>query len=308
MARVDGIVKLRKLTGLPFKLCKEAFDKYGGSISASLTYLERCGQEFEPLTKSLNNGVIFSYNSNNTFGLFSVKCTTDFAARSQTIYDISAKIGHTLCNEHSKQIGAKWMTGRIYHHQNEGVKAMHDEVHRLLKMASLTLKEQTHLSDSFIIHNPSPNDSVKNDGNRPKRFTGVYVHGSHGFKALDRGKLGTGGAIIGLDCQFKGLGGLTVKAFQRIADEIAVHLYSIKNLSKDMVKDAFQLPIIRVDEFSKLYLQIAGESGCSANDITGSDEVNLGGFIRSLSDLGFVVRLNGAGLLDLSGAVYIALR
>lgn len=38
MARVDGIVKLRKLTGLPFKLCKEAFDKYGGVICINLEH------------------------------------------------------------------------------------------------------------------------------------------------------------------------------------------------------------------------------------------------------------------------------
>ena len=109
---LDKVKKLRELTGVGFKDCKNAIDENGGDIEKSIEFLRKKGiaKSAKRMGRTAAEGLICIYENQNKFSMVEINSETDFVAKnsefikfaeevSQVALDTSGKIEDLLKSE-----------------------------------------------------------------------------------------------------------------------------------------------------------------------------------------------------------------
>lgn len=90
MNKVETIKKLRELTGLGLKECKDAMEKTP-DFDKALKYLQENAQ---PSSKPVGEGGIFTYTHHNRQmgAILELKCATDFVSRSPDFHKLGSSL------------------------------------------------------------------------------------------------------------------------------------------------------------------------------------------------------------------------
>ena len=82
---LDKVKKLRELTGVGFKDCKNAIDETKGDIEKSIELLRKQGiaKASKRMTRVAAEGLICIYEQDNKFSMIEVNCETDFVAKNK---------------------------------------------------------------------------------------------------------------------------------------------------------------------------------------------------------------------------------
>ena len=109
---LDKVKKLRELTGVGFKDCKNAIDENDGDIEKSIEFLRKKGiaKSAKRMGKTAAEGLICIYENQNKFSMVEINSETDFVAKnsefikfaeevSQVALDTSGKIEDLLKSE-----------------------------------------------------------------------------------------------------------------------------------------------------------------------------------------------------------------
>ena len=80
---LDKVKKLRELTGIGFKDCKNAIDKNNGDIEKSIEFLRKKGiaKASVKMGRIAGDGLIAIYEKENKFSIIEVNSETDFVAK-----------------------------------------------------------------------------------------------------------------------------------------------------------------------------------------------------------------------------------
>ena len=109
---LDKVKKLRELTGVGFKDCKNAIDENDGDIEKSIEFLRKKGiaKSAKRMGRTAAEGLICIYENQNKFSMVEINSETDFVAKnsefikfaeevSQVALDASGKIEDLLKSE-----------------------------------------------------------------------------------------------------------------------------------------------------------------------------------------------------------------
>ena len=109
---LDKVKKLRELTGVGFKDCKNAIDENSGDIEKSIEFLRKKGiaKSAKRMGRTAAEGLICIYENQNKFSMVEINSETDFVAKnsefikfaeevSQVALDTSGKIEDLLKSE-----------------------------------------------------------------------------------------------------------------------------------------------------------------------------------------------------------------
>ena len=80
---LDKVKKLRELTGVGFKDCKQAIDETNGDIEKSIEFLRKKGiaKANKKMERVAADGLISIYEKENKFSIIEVNSETDFVSR-----------------------------------------------------------------------------------------------------------------------------------------------------------------------------------------------------------------------------------
>tara|TARA_Y100000590_G_C15735763_1_gene1018469 strand:- start:607 stop:1476 length:870 start_codon:yes stop_codon:yes gene_type:complete len=80
---LDKVKKLRELTGVGFKDCKNALDENNGDIEKSIDYLRKKGiaKASKKMERVAADGLVCICEKNNNFSMIEINCETDFVAK-----------------------------------------------------------------------------------------------------------------------------------------------------------------------------------------------------------------------------------
>jgi len=80
---LDKVKKLRELTGVGFKDCKNAIDNCGGDIDKSIEFLRKKGiaKANKKMERVAAEGLVSIYEKENKFAIIEVNSETDFVAK-----------------------------------------------------------------------------------------------------------------------------------------------------------------------------------------------------------------------------------
>ena len=80
---LDKVKKLRELTGVGFKDCKNAIDENNGDIEKSIEFLRKKGiaKAKKRMGRTAAEGLVCIYESKNKFSIIEINTETDFAAK-----------------------------------------------------------------------------------------------------------------------------------------------------------------------------------------------------------------------------------
>jgi len=92
----DLINKLRQKTGAGVSKCKEALVATNGDIEAAIQWLRKIGVNPSKLSRPVGEGLVVTRidPSGSNSVMFTLKCETDFAARSPRFLSLADKIAH----------------------------------------------------------------------------------------------------------------------------------------------------------------------------------------------------------------------
>ena len=82
---LEKVKKLRELTGVGFKDCKNAIDENNGDIDKSIEFLRKKGiaKANKKMERVAADGLISIYEKENKFSIIEVNSETDFVAKNQ---------------------------------------------------------------------------------------------------------------------------------------------------------------------------------------------------------------------------------
>ena len=85
---LDKVKKLRELTGVGFKDCKQAIDETKGDIEKSIEFLRKKGiaKANKKMERVAADGLISIYENDNKFSIIEVNSETDFVAKNDEFY------------------------------------------------------------------------------------------------------------------------------------------------------------------------------------------------------------------------------
>ena len=80
---LEKVKKLRELTGVGFKDCKNAIDENNGDIDKSIDFLRKKGiaKANKKMTRVAADGLVCIYEEKNNFTVVEVNSETDFVAK-----------------------------------------------------------------------------------------------------------------------------------------------------------------------------------------------------------------------------------
>ena len=80
---LEKVKKLRELTGVGFKDCKQAIDETKGDIEKSIEFLRKKGiaKANKKMERVAADGLISIYENDNKFSIIEVNSETDFVAK-----------------------------------------------------------------------------------------------------------------------------------------------------------------------------------------------------------------------------------
>ena len=82
---LDKVKKLREITGVGFKDCKNAIDENNGDIEKSIEYLRKKGiaKANKKMERVAADGLISISEKENSFSIIEVNSETDFVAKNE---------------------------------------------------------------------------------------------------------------------------------------------------------------------------------------------------------------------------------
>ena len=80
---LDKVKKLREITGVGFKDCKQAIDENKGDIEKSIEFLRKKGiaKASKKMQRTASEGLVSIHESKNKFSIIEVNSETDFVAK-----------------------------------------------------------------------------------------------------------------------------------------------------------------------------------------------------------------------------------
>ena len=95
---LDKVKKLRELTGVGFKDCKNAIDENNGDIEKSIEYLRKKGisKATKRMERVAAEGLILIHEENNQCSITEINCETDFVAKNKEFINFSKDVSKLL--------------------------------------------------------------------------------------------------------------------------------------------------------------------------------------------------------------------
>ena len=93
---LDKVKKLRELTGVGFKDCKNAIDENNGDIDKSIEFLRKKGiaKANKKMERIAADGLVSLSENKNSYSIIEINCETDFVAKNNEfikfVEDVSA--------------------------------------------------------------------------------------------------------------------------------------------------------------------------------------------------------------------------
>ncbi len=93
---LDKVKKLRELTGVGFKDCKNAIDENKGDIEKSIEFLRKKGiaKATKRMGKTAAEGLVCIYENKNKFSMVEVNSETDFVAKNSEFINFAEEVSH----------------------------------------------------------------------------------------------------------------------------------------------------------------------------------------------------------------------
>ena len=91
---LDKVKKLRELTGVGFKDCKNAIDENNGDIEKSIEFLRKKGiaKASKRMGRTAAEGLVCIYENENKFSIIEINSETDFVAKNQEFIKFAEEI------------------------------------------------------------------------------------------------------------------------------------------------------------------------------------------------------------------------
>ena len=99
---LDKVKKLREITGVGFKDCKNAIDENNGDIEKSIEFLRKKGiaKANKKMLRVAADGLVSIYEKENKFAIIEVNSETDFvAAHNAGFPSVAVSYGYAESNE-----------------------------------------------------------------------------------------------------------------------------------------------------------------------------------------------------------------
>ena len=82
---LEGVKKLREITGVGFKDCKIAIDENGGDIEKSIEFLRKKGiaKASNKMSRTASEGLCLLHEKNGEVSLIEINSETDFVAKNE---------------------------------------------------------------------------------------------------------------------------------------------------------------------------------------------------------------------------------
>ena len=93
---LDKVKKLRELTGVGFKDCKNAIDENNGDIEKSIEFLRKKGiaKATKRMGRTAAEGLVCIYESKNKFSMIEINSETDFVAKNSEFINFAEEVSH----------------------------------------------------------------------------------------------------------------------------------------------------------------------------------------------------------------------
>ena len=97
---LDKVKKLRELTGVGFKDCKNAIDENSGDIEKSIEFLRKKGiaKATKRMGRTAAEGLVCIYENQNKFSMIEVNSETDFVAKNSEFINFAEEVAHVALN------------------------------------------------------------------------------------------------------------------------------------------------------------------------------------------------------------------
>ena len=91
---LEKVKKLRELTGVGFKDCKNAIDENKGDIEKSIDFLRKKGiaKASKRMGRTAAEGLVCVYESKNKFSMIEINSETDFVAKNQEFINFAEEV------------------------------------------------------------------------------------------------------------------------------------------------------------------------------------------------------------------------
>ena len=101
---LDKVKKLRELTGVGFKDCKNAIDENNGDIEKSIEFLRKKGiaKASKRMGRTAAEGLVCIYENENKFSIIEINSETDFVAKNQEFIKFAEEISQISLAESGK--------------------------------------------------------------------------------------------------------------------------------------------------------------------------------------------------------------
>ena len=101
---LDKVKKLRELTGVGFKDCKNAIDENGGDIEKSIEFLRKKGiaKSAKRMGRTAAEGLICIYENQNKFSMIEINSETDFVAKNSEFVKFAEEVSRVALDTSGK--------------------------------------------------------------------------------------------------------------------------------------------------------------------------------------------------------------
>ena len=115
---LDKVKKLRELTGVGFKDCKNAIDENNGNIEKSIEFLRKKGiaKASKKMERVATDGLVCVSENENNFSIIEVNSETDFVAKNKEFINFVEEISYIAFLKSGK-INDILDSGQYYYYQ-----------------------------------------------------------------------------------------------------------------------------------------------------------------------------------------------
>ena len=101
---LDKVKKLRELTGVGFKDCKNAIDENSGDIEKSIEFLRKKGiaKSTKRMGRTAAEGIVCIYESENKFSMVEINSETDFVAKNNEFINFAEEVSYVALDVSGK--------------------------------------------------------------------------------------------------------------------------------------------------------------------------------------------------------------
>ena len=97
---IDNIKKLRQITGVGFKDCKNAIEECNGNIEKSIEYLRKKGiaKASKRMERVAAEGLVLIHEQDNKFSIIEINSETDFVAKNNEFINFADEVSKLSLN------------------------------------------------------------------------------------------------------------------------------------------------------------------------------------------------------------------